>query len=142
MYNKAHNRRDNTDYIVRFLLTAVSQIIIQYLVYIRTFTRVLDWRASEYLFTDERGPWAGEELSRQLARDSQKYLGIRLTARGYQQVAIGIALRKLKRVSCTWEKEDGMDEINENEEGEDEGALADEDEAERALDTFRHIMVR
>ncbi|KAH8798674.1 hypothetical protein F5884DRAFT_742883, partial [Xylogone sp. PMI_703] len=37
MYDKSRKRRGNTDYIVRFLPTAVSQIVVQYLVYIRPF---------------------------------------------------------------------------------------------------------
>ena len=65
MYDKARRRRGNTEYIVRFLLDELSQIVVQYLVYVRPFARALplDHRESEYLFGDMRGPWAGEELS-------------------------------------------------------------------------------
>jgi len=69
MYDKARRRRGNTEYIVRFLLDELSQIVAQYLVYVQPFARALplDHRKSEYLFGDMRGPWAGEELSQQLS---------------------------------------------------------------------------
>ena len=63
MYDKARKRRGNTDYIIRCLPDNVSQVVAQYLVYVRPFARALDHRESEYLFADERGPWAGEQLS-------------------------------------------------------------------------------
>jgi hypothetical protein len=146
MYDKSRKRRGNTDYIVRFLPTAVSQIVVQYLVYVRPFARALDHRESEYLFADERGPMAGEQLSQQLAKDTQKYLKVRLTTRGYRQVAVSIAVRKLGKASRTWENEEGMtvkqDEEEDEEEEEEDGEMVGEDEREMALDTFRHVLIR
>ncbi len=81
MYDKSRERRGNTDYILRVLPDDLSQLVAQYIVYIRPFARVLDRRESEYLFADVRGPWAGEQLSRELANETAKYLGIRLTVR-------------------------------------------------------------
>ena len=136
MYDKARKRRGNTDYIIRCLPNQVSQIVVEYLVYVRPFAQVLDRRGSAYLFGDIQGPWAGEELSRELAKESSRHLGVRLTVASYRHVAIGIAVRKLERASRTWEK-DGDDD----EEGGDEFAHG-ENEGELELDTFRHIMVR
>jgi len=64
MYDKARKRRGNTEYIVRCLPDELSQVLVQYLVYVSPFARALplDRRESEYLFGDMRGPWAGEEL--------------------------------------------------------------------------------
>ena len=72
MYDKARKRRGNTEYIVRCLLDEVGQVLAQYLVYVRPFARALDRRESEYLFGDLRGPWAGEELSRELSQVTRK----------------------------------------------------------------------
>lgn len=136
MYDKARKRRGNTEYIVRCLPDELGQILVQYLVYIRPFARVLDRRESEYLFADYKGPWAGEELSQVLGQVTRKHLGVQLKASGYRQTAIGICTRHLMRASKTWEKdeedlEDGVDDFAEG-----------DDEEELELDTFRHIMVR
>jgi hypothetical protein len=134
MYDKARKRRGNTDYIIRVLPDKVSQIVAQYIVYVRPFARVLDHRESEYLFADEQGPWAGEELSRELAKATRKHLGVRLTVQAWRHTAIGIAVRKLERASRTWEKDEEDDDMEEFAEGDDEEELE--------LNTFRHIMVR
>ena len=136
MYDKARKRRGNTEYIVRCLPDEVGQVLAQYLVYVRPFARALDRRESEYLFGDLRGPWAGEELSRELSQVTRKHVGVRLTVSGWRHVSIGIATRKLMRASKTWEKED-----EEAEDGVEDFAEGDDDE-ELELDTFRHIMVR
>jgi len=135
MYDKARKRRGNTEYIIRCLPDALSQVLVQYLVYVSPFARALDQRESEYLFGDGRGPWAGEELSQALSRETQKHLGVQLTVSGWRHVAIGIATRHLTRASRTWEKDE------EDEDGIDEFAEGDDPE-ELELDTFRHIMVR
>jgi hypothetical protein len=136
MYDKARKRRGNTEYIVRCLPDDVGQIVAQYLVRVRPFARALDHRESEYLFGDLQGPWAGEELSRELGQTTQKHLGVRLLVSGWRHTAIGIATRHLMRASKTWEKD------NEGaEEGIEDFAEGDDDE-ELELDTFRHIMVR
>jgi hypothetical protein len=138
MYDKARKRRGNTEYIIRYLPNELSQVLVQYLVYVSPFARALplDRRESEYLFGDARGPWAGEELSETLSRITAKHLGVRLTALGWRHVAIGIATRHLVRASKTWEKDN-----EDAEEGVDDFAEGD-DEEELELDTFRHIMIR
>jgi hypothetical protein len=136
MYDKARKRRGNTEYIVRCLPDQLSQVLVQYLVYVSPFARALplDRRESEYLFGDIRGPWAGEELTRELSRISQKHLGVRLTVLAWRHVAIGIATRHLMRASRIWEKDDEDDEADEFAHGDDQEELE--------LDTFRHVMVR
>jgi hypothetical protein len=134
MYDKARKRRGNTDYIIRVLPDKVSQIMAQYMAYVRPFARVLDRRESEYLFADERGPWAGEELSRELAKATSKHLGVRLTVQAWRHTAIGIAVRKLERASRTWEKDEEDNDIEEFAEGDDKEELE--------LNTFRHVMIR
>jgi hypothetical protein len=136
MYDKARKRRGNTEYIIRCLPDDVGQIVAQYLVRVRPFARALDHRESEYLFGDLQGPWAGEELSQELGKTTQKHLGVRLLASGWRHTAIGIATRHLMRASKTWEKdntgpEDGIEDFAEG-----------DDDEELELDTFRHIMVR
>jgi hypothetical protein len=141
MYDKARKRRGNTEYVIRYLPDELSQILVQYLVYVRPFARALplDHRESEYLFGDMRGPWAGEELSQQLSQQTKKHLGLRLTVSGWRHVAIGIATRHLMRASKTWEK-DNEDDAD-AEDGVDDFAEGD-DQEELELDTFRHIMIR
>jgi len=136
MYDKARKRRGNTEYIIRCLPQRLGQILAQYLVYIQPFARVLDQRESEYLFGDLQGPWAGEELTRELIKTTEKHLGVRLTTSRWRHVAIGIATRHLARASKIWEKDD-----EDPEDGTDDFAEG-EDEDELELDTFRHVLVR
>ena len=136
MYDKSRKRRGNTDYILRVLPDDLSQLVAQYIVYIRPFARVLDRRESEYLFADVRGPWAGEQLSQELANETAKFLGVRLTVRQWRHVAIGIAVQWLGKESRTWEKEDDGDDQYEVElvDGDDEEAFP--------AGVVDHIMVR
>src|SRR5277367_4418010 len=78
MYDKARKRRGNTEYIIRCLPNQVGQPLAQYLAFVRPFARALDRREPEYLFGDAKGPWAGEELSRILRRETRKHLGVQL----------------------------------------------------------------
>ena len=96
---------------------------------------LLDRRELEYLFGDARGPWAGEELSQELSRATQKHLGVRLTVLGWRHVAIGIATRHLMQASKTWEKddEDAEDRVDDFAKGDDQEELE--------LDTFYYIIV-
>jgi hypothetical protein len=138
MYDKARKRRGNTEYIVRFLPDKASQIMMQYLVYIRPFARVLEYELtksltnSEYLFRDSKGPWAGEELTRALVQATMKHLGVRLTTSGWRHVAIGISTRHLIRDSKSWDKD--VDEEENFADGDNEEDL---EEA-----TFQHILIR
>jgi hypothetical protein len=136
MYDKARKRRGNTKYVLRCLPDELSQVLVQYLVYIRPFARrlPLDRRESEYLFGDLRGPWAGEELGQELSRTTAKHLGVRLTVLGWRHVAIGIATRHLMRASRTWEKDE--------EDGEEDDFASGDDEEELGLDAFRHTIIR
>jgi hypothetical protein len=134
VYDKARNRRGNNEYVLRCLPPAMSQILAQYVVYVRPFVRVLDKRESEYLFGDANGPWAGEELTRGLSQTSTQMLGVRLTTQSYRQVAVGIATRKLMKASQSWDKDESEDEGSAFAEGDDA------DELEQ--DTLRHVMVR
>lgn len=139
MYDKTRSQRGNTDYILRYLPDELSQILVQYLVYVRPFARALplDRRESEYVFGDKQGPWAGEQLSQQLSEQTKKHLGVRLTVSGWRHVAIGIGTRHLTRASKTWEKDD-EDDV---EDGVADFAEGD-DQEELALDTLRHVIIR
>jgi hypothetical protein len=133
-YDKAQKRRGNTEHIIRCLPDEISQILVQYLVYIRPFARALDQRESEYLFASLQGPWAGEELKFALIHATQQYLGVRLTVLAWRHVAIGIAVRHLMRASKSWDKEISNEEEDDFVEGEDQEELE--------LNTLRHIIVR
>jgi superfamily II DNA helicase RecQ len=135
MYDKARKRRGNSEYIIRSLPDQVSQILAQYLVFVRPFARALDQRESEFLFADKRGPWAGEQLSRELAKATNKHLGVRLVVSAWRHIAIGIAVQHLMHSSKVWEKdEDQEDQQDEFAEGDDEEELE--------ANTFDHIVVR
>ena len=141
MYDKSRRRRGNTDYVIRVLPDNLSQLVSQYIVYIRPFARVLDMRESEYLFADVRGPWAGDQLSWELASETTKHLGVRLTVRAWRHIAIGIAVQWLGSGSKMWEKD--------GEEGEEKDAQLSNDSDDEGNNNevlparvVDHIMVR
>jgi hypothetical protein len=55
----------------------------------------------DYLFADERGLWARNQLSAAVAAATTQYLRVRLTIRGWRQVAIAIANEHLGKASKT-----------------------------------------
>ena len=99
MYDKARKRRGNSEYVIRSLPDRVSQLLFQYLVFVRPFARALDHRESEWLFGDGQGPWVGAQLSWELAKATNKHLGVRLTVSMWRHVAIGIAVQHLMQNS-------------------------------------------
>jgi superfamily II DNA helicase RecQ len=135
-YDKARKRRGNSEYVVRSLPDRVSQLLFQYLVFVRPFARALDRRESEWLFGDSNGPWAGAQLSWELAKATNKHLGVRLTVSMWRHVAIGIAVQRLMQNSKVWEKDE--------EEGDrdDEEFAEGDDEEELEANAFDHIVVR
>ncbi|OBT81213.1 hypothetical protein VE02_10225 [Pseudogymnoascus sp. 03VT05] len=134
MYDKARKRRGNTEYIIRYLPDDIGQLLAQYLVYIQPFARVLNHRETEYLFADVKGPWAGEELSRELAKETTKHLGVRLTIMQWRHVAIGIAVEWLTKASKTWEQDEDGEE--------DEDFIEGDDEEEFSANMINNIIVR
>jgi len=133
MYDKARKRRGDTEYVLRCLPDEISQILAKYLIYVRPFSRVVGKQEWDFLFADEGGPWAGEQLTKALAVATAAHLGVRLTVLGWRQVAIAIANEHLGRVSRTWEQE---------EEGEDEDLVEGGDAAEVEMNVFQHILIR
>jgi hypothetical protein len=76
------------------------------------------------LFRDARGPWAREELSRELKAIIGKHLGVKLTVSSWRQVAVRIAECHLIQAGKSWEKEDEDGEDGDNfAEGDDEEEL-------------------
>jgi superfamily II DNA helicase RecQ len=133
-YDKAQKRRNNVEYVLRCLPLPLSQILVQYLIYVRPFSQVVGQKEWDYLFADERGPWAGNQLSAAVAVATAQYLGVRLTILGWRQVAIAIANEHLGKASKTWDQEEN--------DGEDDEFAEGEDEAEVELNLFEHILVR
>jgi hypothetical protein len=52
MYDKARKQQGNTKYIIRCLPDEVSQVLVQYLVYVQPFAHALDQQELAYLFVD------------------------------------------------------------------------------------------
>jgi hypothetical protein len=87
------------------------------------------------LFGDACGPWAGEELSRELKATTGKHLGVELTVSSWRHTAVGIAECHLIRASKSWETEE-----EDNEDG-DNFAEGD-DEEELQVTMFEHAVIR
>jgi hypothetical protein len=75
-YNKSRSRCMTTEYVMRYLLDELSQVLAQYLAFVCPFIHNLGREELEYLFVDKRGPWAGEQLSTALAEATAMHLGV------------------------------------------------------------------
>ncbi|KFY28622.1 hypothetical protein V491_00383, partial [Pseudogymnoascus sp. VKM F-3775] len=76
---------------------------------------------------------AGEELSRELAKETTKHLGIRLTIMQWRHVAIGIAVEWLTKASKTWDQD---------EDGEEDDFAEGDDKEEFSANIINNIIVR
>ena len=57
-YDKSRKRRGKTEYVFRCFPDQLSQIIVQYLVYVLPFTRVVQKTKGDFLFAVEKDePW-------------------------------------------------------------------------------------
>jgi hypothetical protein len=72
-------------------------VLAQYLVYVCLFTQNLGREASEYLFVNKQGPWAGAELTTGLAKATALHLGVWLPVSKWRHVAIAVGNRFLHK---------------------------------------------
>jgi superfamily II DNA helicase RecQ len=105
-YDKSQKRRNKAKYILRYLPAQLSQILVQYLVYVLPFTRVVGKREGDFLFANEQGPWIKDQLSVAMARATAKHLGERLTVSSWRQVAIAIGDKHLRKATKIWHDEE------------------------------------
>lgn len=133
-YDKSQRLREKTQYIFRCFPDRLSQVIIQYLVYLLPFTRVISKTQSEFLFSDQQGPWIQDQLSRAVAVATTKHLGVRLTVASWRQVAIAICDEHLRRASQIWRQA--------QDEEDDEGvAVAEASDGDVEQSLFEHTLV-
>jgi superfamily II DNA helicase RecQ len=131
-YDKSLKRRGKTEYVFRCFPDQISQIIVQYLVYVLPFSRVIEKTKGDFLFADKQRPWIKDQLSVAVAVATTKHLGVRLTVAGWRHVAIATANEHLRKASRIWKQD--QEEEGEAVEGESDG------EVEQSL--FEHILVR
>ena len=95
-YHKSQSQWDNPKVVPRFVPWRVGQLLTVYLSYVRPLEDFLrssvqgeGW--TDYVWANEQGgPWETDRLTRIIARESQKRLGVRLTTHDYRHVAIAI----------------------------------------------------
>ncbi|KAI9830323.1 MAG: hypothetical protein M1826_004934 [Phylliscum demangeonii] len=95
-YDKNMVRRDNVEYILRFLPAAVGVLLVRYLVFVRPFARALeeDKRKDDYLFATTHGSFTERQTTPALKRVTKGLLGYASDGLGfaaYRHVAIAIA---------------------------------------------------
>jgi hypothetical protein len=111
-YTKARGRMNKSFYIVRFLPLLVSQILFQYLVYVRPFAEALSSQAQlgsqvatsldQYSFvltrTDDR-PFHTNDLSAIISKQTKKVLGTPLATASYRQATLAIAKKHIATIA-------------------------------------------
>jgi len=111
-YDKARQKRRTSEYVIRLLPDKLSQILAQYLVYVRPTLRLFDYSLSPYLFCSHASsesdlPWSNSELTRALKDSTRLYMDCQLTVQSYRQVSIAVANRLL---SLSWDADDDVDD--------------------------------
>lgn len=134
-YDKSCKRWGKTEYVFCCFPDQLSQIIVQYLVYVLPFTRVVSKTKGDFLFAVEKDePWIQDQLSAAVAVATAKHLGVRLTVSSWRHIAIAIGDEHLRKASRIWRQR-----LEDNEEGEEVEGESD-GEVEQSL--FEHILVR
>lgn len=94
-YHKSQSQFDKPKVIPRFLPWRVGQLLAVYLVYVQPLEQFLGEEVrgfgySDYVWSNEFGPWATDRLTKIISRETRKGLGVRLTTLDYRHVAIGV----------------------------------------------------
>ncbi|KIV98766.1 uncharacterized protein PV09_09464 [Verruconis gallopava] len=94
-YHKSQSQWDRLKVVPRFLPWRLGQLMAVYLAYLQPFheyliVQCLGGGFHDYVWADGRGPWDTMRLTRILARETEKRLGVRLTTLDYRHVAVGI----------------------------------------------------
>ena len=132
-YHKSMNITNAGRYPVRALLPEAGALLVQYLVLVIPFRKWLlsqtkgSTPVSEYLWSNDAGIWTKDRMTRVFQSVVTRATGIKLGVRSYQQIAIGVAIKKLAGVGL--EDHAGSDTDSENEAGQMEGSL---------LEVFHH----
>lgn len=107
-YHKARSRTNFAFYVVRILPQLVSQILFQYLVYVRPFADSLSYQAqlnyscvnSPLAFPTMQGePLASSQMTAVIKEQTQKSCQASLGVAAYRQVAIAIAKRHIASIA-------------------------------------------
>ena len=97
-YHTSQSQYDKPKVIPRFLPWRVGQLLAVYLAYVQPFQEYLSVQVkgsgwSDYVWANEQGPWETVRLTRVIARETGKRLGVRLTTHDHRHTAISIGRR-------------------------------------------------
>ncbi|KAF4546948.1 Orsellinic acid-like protein [Elsinoe fawcettii] len=126
-YHKSASQFDSPKVVPRFLPWRVGQLMALYIAYIQPFQELLSVhvfgaRWSEYIWSDARGHWETDKMSRIISTETSKHLGVRLTTLTYRHSAAAIGREKVGAKFAKGYQE----EIGEVEEQEADDDLEDE----------------
>lgn len=132
-YHKSQSQWDTPKVIPRFLPWKVGQLLVVFISYMQPFREMLSVKVmgggwTDYLWADEKGPWETDKMTKVIARETAKGLGVRLTTHSYRHTAAAIGRKKVGAMFARGFKEEigetEEDEEGEGEDGEDPNELA------------------
>jgi uncharacterized membrane protein YgcG len=123
-YHKSQSQWDRPRIVPRFLPSRVGQLLALYLVHLQPFreyltVHVLGGGWTDYLWSDARGPWESDRLTRVLARETRTRLGTELSVRSYRHAAVSIG-RKVVAETFAAGYQDEVGEVEEAEVDDDD----------------------
>ncbi|KAK1038992.1 hypothetical protein LTR74_018772 [Friedmanniomyces endolithicus] len=94
-YHKSQSQFDKPKVIPRFLPWKVGQLLAVYLIYVQPVQEYLSEQVrgfgfSDYVWSNEYGPWGTDRLTKIIIREPEKGFGVRLTTLDYRHVAISL----------------------------------------------------
>jgi Orsellinic acid/F9775 biosynthesis cluster protein D/DEAD/DEAH box helicase/Helicase conserved C-terminal domain len=98
-YHKSLSQTHGSRYPVRFLLPEVGELLVQFLVLVQPFRRWLSQethipaRVTEYLWSDSKGVWKDDRMTRLVKRNSLLSIGVATHIQAWRQIAVGMAIK-------------------------------------------------
>jgi superfamily II DNA helicase RecQ len=99
-YHKSQSQWDKPKVVPRFLPPQLGKVMAIYLVYVQPFReyltlQVMGGNYTDYVWSNENGPWETDRLTRVLKRETGQRLGVPLHTLDYRHVAVGIGREKV-----------------------------------------------
>ena len=129
-YHKSQSQFDTPKVIPRFLPWKVGQLLAVYIAYIQPFremlsVQVLEHGWTEYVWSDDKGPWETDRMTAVIKRETAKRLGVRLTTHTYRHAAAAIGRKMVGPIFARgFQEEIGEEEEEEEEDDEDPHEMA------------------
>jgi hypothetical protein len=76
IYNKLVQYWGKIEYVFCCFPNQLSQVIVQYLIYVLLFSYIIAKTKGDFLFVNKQGPWIEDQLSKEIVKATAKHIGV------------------------------------------------------------------